>query len=279
MTEGECQMSDSGLLQKAAAQKSEGEISDTLVDADIISENSTSSLKEIAITLSYGAIAPFFIVMWFGIYLDFISLNILSPIIMIASLAFVWWKLKMGIPAFAGGNGIDMKKSFAIFGTYIILLGLPLLLSTFLVGDISVGDVDFDESGEELEIKIRQNGGSGSHDALVTIYHGSSSTWSNEYTFNIDKSDGLGDYGIFTIQTSDFYSGNALPSSDSVYTMTINIDNGDTIVEDIALDSLVLSRDITSLFSVATPSMSTNSDDCGSMDRCCLLYTSPSPRD
>jgi hypothetical protein len=50
--------------------------------------------------------------------------------------------------------------------------------------------------------------------------------------------------------------------------MDINIDNGDTIVEEIALDSLVLSRDITSVFSVATPSMSTNSDDCGSMDRC-----------
>ena len=268
MTEGEYQMSDSGLLQKAASQKSEGEISEALVDATVIPNSNSSSIKETAITLSYGAIAPFFIVMWFGIYLDFISLNILSPIIMIASLGFVWWKLDMGIPAFAGGNGLDLKKSFAIFGTYIILLGLPLLLSTFLVGDISVGDVEFDDSGEELEIKIRQNGGSGSHDAIVTIYHGSSSTWSNEYTFSIDKSDGLGDYGTFTIQTSDFYSGNALPSLDSVYTMSINIDNGDTVVEDIALDSLVLSRDITSLYSVATPSMSTNSDDCGSMDRC-----------
>ena len=261
-------MSDSGLLQKAASQKSEGEISEALVDATVIPNSNSSSIKETAITLSYGAIAPFFIVMWFGIYLDFISLNILSPIIMIASLGFVWWKLDMGIPSFAGGNGLDLKKSFAIFGTYIILLGLPLLLSTFLVGDISVGDVEFDDSGEELEIKIRQNGGSGSHDAIVTIYHGSSSTWSNEYTFSIDKSDGLGDYGTFTIQTSDFYSGNALPSLDSVYTMSINIDNGDTVVEDIALDSLVLSRDITSLYSVATPSMSTNSDDCGSMDRC-----------
>ena len=268
MTEGEYQMSDSGLLQKAASQKSEGEISEALVDATVITNSNSSSIKETAITLSYGAIAPFFILMWFGIYLDFISLNILSPIIMIVSLGFVWWKLDMGIPAFAGGNGLDLKKSFAIFGTYIILLGLPLLLSTFLVGDISVGDVEFDDSGEELEIKIRQNGGSGSHDAIVTIYHGSSSTWSNEYTFSIDKSDGLGDYGTFTIQTSDFYSGNALPSLDSVYTMSINIDNGDTVVEGIALDSLVLSRDITSLYSVATPSMSTNSDDCGSMDRC-----------
>jgi len=268
MTEGEYQMSDSGLLQKAASQKSEGEISEALVDATVITNSNSSSIKETAITLSYGAIAPFFIVMWFGIYLDFISLNILSPIIMIVSLGFVWWKLDMGIPAFAGGNGLDLKKSFAIFGTYIILLGLPLLLSTFLIGDISVGDVEFDDSGEELEIKIRQNGGSGSHDAIVTIYHGSSSTWSNEYTFSIDKSDGLGDYGTFTIQTSDFYSGNALPSLDSVYTMSINIDNGDTVVEGIALDSLVLSRDITSLYSVATPSMSTNSDDCGSMDRC-----------
>jgi hypothetical protein len=261
-------MSDSGLLQKAAAQKSEDEISEALVNAAIIPDSNDSSIKDIAITLSYGAIVPFFIVMWFGIYLDFISLNILSPIIMLVSLGFVWWKLELGLPSFAGGNGLDMKKSFAIFGTYIILLGLPFLLSILLVGDISVGDVDFDDSGEELEIKIRQNGGSGSHDALVTIYHGSSSTFSNEYSFNIDKSDGLGDYGKFTIPTSDFYSGNALPSLDSAYTMTINIDNGDTIVEDIALDSLVLSRDITSLYSVATPSMSTNSDDCGSMDRC-----------
>lgn len=261
-------MSDSGLLQKAAAQKSEDEISEALVNTAIIPDSNDSSIKDIAITLSYGAIVPFFIVMWFGIYLDFISLNILSPIIMLGSLGFVWWKLELGLPSFAGGNGLDMKKSFAIFGTYIILLGLPFLLSILLVGDISVGDVDFDDSGEELEIKIRQNGGAGSHDALVTIYHGSSSTFSNEYSFNIDKSDGLGDYGTFTILTSDFYSGNALPSLDSVYTMTINIDNGDTIVEDIALDSLVLSRDITSLYSVATPSMSTNSDDCGSMDRC-----------
>ena len=261
-------MSDSGLLQKAAAQKSEDEISEALVNAAIIQDSNDSPIKEIAITLSYGAIVPFFIVMWFGIYIDFISLNILSPIIMLVSLGFVWWKLGMGIPSFAGGNGLDMKKSFAIFGTYIILLGLPFLLSILLVGDISVGNVDFDDSGEELEIKIRQNGGSGSHDALVTIYHGSSSTFSNKYTFNIDKSDGLGDYGTFTIQTSDFYSGNALPSSDSVYTMAIKIDNDDTIVEDIALDSLVLSRDITSLYSVATPSMSINSDDCGSMDRC-----------
>jgi hypothetical protein len=173
----------------------------------------------------------------------------------------------MGLPTFAGGNGLDMKKSFAIFGTYIILLGVPFLLATLLVGDISLGDVEFSDDGEELEIKIRQNGGSGTHDALVTIYH-ESLIWSQEYTFNIDKSDGLGDYGTFTVMTSDFYSGNALPSVTTEYSMDINIDNGDTIVEEIALDSLVLSRDITSVFSVATPSMSTNSDDCGSMDRC-----------
>ena len=104
MTEGEYQMSDSGLLQKAASQKSEGEISEALVDATVITNSNSSSIKETAITLSYGAIAPFFIVMWFGIYLDFISLNILSPIIMIVSLGFVWWKLDMGIPAFAGGS-------------------------------------------------------------------------------------------------------------------------------------------------------------------------------
>lgn len=262
-------MSGGGLLQKATNQRSDNDATNEQVAATIIpdsQDSDMSSLKDVAITLSYGAILPFFVVMWFGIYLDFISLTILSPLVMISSLAFVWWKLNLGLPAFAGGNGLDMKKSFAIFSTYILLLGIPLLLATLLVGDISLGDVSFDDSGDELEVKIRQNGGSGSHDASVTLYRAGSEVFSNDIQFDIDRSDGLGEYGIFTIATSDFYSGNALPSSE--YTMDINIDNGDTVIEDIALDSLVLSRDVTSVYSTAKPSMSESSDDCGSMTRC-----------
>jgi hypothetical protein len=262
-------MSDGGLLQKATNQRSDNDATNELVAATIIpdsQDSDMSSLKDVAITLSYGAILPFFVVMWFGVYLDFISLTILSPLVMISSLAFVWWKLNLGLPAFAGGNGLDMKKSFAIFSTYILLLGVPLLLATLLVGDISLGDVSFDDSGDELEVKIRQNGGSGSHDASVILYRAGSEVFSNDIQFDIDRSDGLGEYGIFTIATSDFYSGNALPSSE--YTMDINIDNGDTVIEDIALDSLVLSRDVTSVYSTAKPSMSESSDDCGSMSRC-----------
>ena len=262
-------MSGGGLLQKATNQRSDNDATNEQVAATIIpdsQDSDMSSLKDVAITLSYGAILPFFVVMWFGIYLDFISLTILSPLVMISSLAFVWWKLNLGLPAFAGGNGLDMKKSFAIFSTYILLLGIPLLLATLLVGDISLGDVNFDDSGDELEVKIRQNGGSGSHDASVTLYRAGSEVFSNNIQFDIDRSDGLGEYGIFTIATSDFYSGNALPSSE--YTMDINIDNGDTVIQDIALDSLVLSRDVTSVYSTAKPSMSESSDDCGSMSRC-----------
>ena len=262
-------MSDGGLLQKATNQRSDNDATNELVAATIIpdsQDSDMSSLKDVAITLSYGAVLPFFVVMWFGVYLDFISLTILSPLVMISSLAFVWWKLNLGLPAFAGGNGLDMKKSFAIFSTYILLLGIPLLLATLLVGDISLGDVSFDDSGDELEVKIRQNGGSGSHDASVTLYRAGSEVFSNDIQFDIDRSDGFGEYGIFTIATSDFYSGNALPSSE--YTMDINIDNGDTVIQDIALDSLVLSRDVTSVYSTAKPSMSESSDDCGSMSRC-----------
>ena len=262
-------MSDGGLLQKATNQRSDNDATNELVAATIIpnsQDSDMSSLKDVAITLSYGAVLPFFVVMWFGVYLDFISLTILSPLVMISSLAFVWWKLNLGLPAFAGGNGLDMKKSFAIFSTYILLLGIPLLLATLLVGDISLGDVSFDDSGDEQEVKIRQNGGSGSHDASVTLYRAGSEVFSDDIQFDIDRSDGLGEYGIFTIATSDFYSGNALPSSE--YTMDINIDNGDTVIQDIALDSLVLSRDVTSVYSTAKPSMSESSDDCGSMSRC-----------
>jgi hypothetical protein len=262
-------MSGGGLLQKATNQRSDNDATNEQVAATIIpdsQDSDMSSLKDVAITLSYGAVLPFFVVMWFGVYLDFISLTILSPLVMISSLAFVWWKLNLGLPAFAGGNGLDMKKSFAIFSTYILLLGIPLLLATLLIGDISLGDVSFDDSGDELEVKIRQNGGSGSHDASVTLYRAGSEVFSNDIQFDIDRSDGLGEYGIFTIATSDFYSGNALPSSE--YTMDINIDNGDTVIEDIALDSLVLSRDVTSVYSSAKPSMSESSDDCGSMTRC-----------
>ena len=148
-------MSDGGLLQKATNQRSDNDATNELVAATIIpnsQDSDMSSLKDVAITLSYGAVLPFFVVMWFGVYLDFISLTILSPLVMISSLAFVWWKLNLGLPAFAGGNGLDMKKSFAIFSTYILLLGIPLLLATLLVGDISLGDVSFDYSGVELEV-------------------------------------------------------------------------------------------------------------------------------
>ncbi|MDC3326210.1 hypothetical protein OAV53_00710 [Euryarchaeota archaeon] len=58
-------MTDGGLLGKAINQKSDDGSSSSLVAATIISDDSgsnKSSLKDIAMTLSYGAIAPFFIV-------------------------------------------------------------------------------------------------------------------------------------------------------------------------------------------------------------------------
>lgn len=256
-------MSDGGLLQKAMEQQT----GDTELVAEAIAgeptDQSASSVSQILLTIFLGAILPFFVMMWFGVYLDVIPLTILTPLVLIASFSFVWWKLDVGLPSQFGGRGISMAPAFAIFATFLLLLGTPFLLATILVGDISFSDADFDDEGETLTLKIRQNGGSGTHMADITIEQLGAEVFTTSAEFTISESDGLGDYGTITLYTHRFYSQNALPSSD--YKINVEID-GESHSK--TLDANFLTRTITQAGASTTASMTTNSDECGTKASC-----------
>ena len=108
--------------------------------------------------------------MWFGIYLDFIPLSILNPLVLIGSMIIVWRHLRIGLPASAGGNGMNSARAGIVAGTYLSMILIPVILGGLLVGEMSLGEVEFSEDGSTMEVKIRQNGGSADPvDATISI--------------------------------------------------------------------------------------------------------------
>ena len=70
-------MSNGGLLQKDIDQQATDDTSEPIT---IIAENIPGEeipISKIFTTLFVGALLPMIVLMWFGIYLDFISLNLL----------------------------------------------------------------------------------------------------------------------------------------------------------------------------------------------------------
>jgi hypothetical protein len=263
-------MSDGGLLQKAIEQQSE---SDEVLTGVVSTSNSSSATPSDSKPISFigmmkilflGAILPFFLLMWFGIYIDLIPITILTPLVILATLVFVWWKLDVGLPTKLGGKGFDLKKLFAVAMTYMILVGTPFVFATIFVGDISLGEVEFNDDGSQLTIKIRQNGGSGTHDAMIVVLKGGVEVWSGIESFSFNNNDYQGDYGEFTIQTLDFWSGNALPTDSTSYTISVSIGDYSSEVE---LSSTVLTRVVTSVSSSSIGSISNNADDCEGEDK------------
>ena len=116
-----------------------------------------------------------------------------------------------------------------------------------------------------MTIKIRQNGGSGSHDATISISQSGSEVLNVVQSFKINKEDSRGDYGEITINVEDFYSSNALPLDANRYVISVLV-GGNTFTEN--LDSNLLTRTITGAESSATASLSENADDCGDKERC-----------
>ena len=252
-------MSNGGLLQKAIEQQAADDVDGPItVIAENISEEEVPISKVIT-TLFVGALLPMIVLMWFGIYLDFISLNLLYPIVFIASIIIVWRYLRIGLPASLGGTGMHPIRAIVVAGGYLVMILIPLILGNILVGEMSLGEVEFSDDGSSMEIKIRQNSGSSDPvDALVSI-----GDWSSMESLAIDKEDGFGDYGGITITVSEFYQSNALPSNP--YTLTVTVDD---LVMSTTIDSAKLSRTITDVQSSTAAAFSTDSDDCGTKDSC-----------
>jgi len=238
---------DGGLLsrEKSGSSGSSSEI--TMAD----------SLKMIGLVM----ILPFFLIMWFDVYLPF-SLSSYMWLIVVATAGIVWWQLDIGNPLESGG--VKMTSSFIVVIVTFLLILPPLLLGNVLVGTMSFGGIDYEDDGSSFEVTIRQNGGTGSHDASVSITRGAASVYTGTHTFSIDQTDGYGKHGSFSIPTSSFYSGNALGDSGLDYTVTVTI--GD-LEWDTILDANFLTRTVTGASTGVSAVMSSNCDD-PNIERC-----------
>ena len=157
-----------------------------------------------------------------------------------------------------------MTSSILVVVVTFLLILPPLLLGNVLVGTMSFGGLDYEEDGSAFEVTIRQNGGSGSHDAIVAITYGSASVYSSTHSFTIDQTDGYGKHGSFSVDTSAFYSGNALGDSGQDYSVTVTV--GDLEWER-TLDANFLTRTITGAETGVSNVMSSNCDD-PNIERC-----------
>jgi hypothetical protein len=289
-------MSNGGLLQKALEQqesqknvdgselldkipmreKGQGEIKNAQVEPSslsfipssekIPSSSKDISIKKIFLALGIGGLLPTILIMWFGIYLipNAVPITIVTPLVTLASLFGVWIYLDIGLPVKfkigkINGSGVAVVPAIIVAISYLSMLLLPIILGVLFVGDMSIGEVQMSNDDTELEIKIRQNGGSSSAvDALVEV-----GPWTQTLPLKIDKSDGLGDYGKLTIKISDIYTVNSLPDTEYLLRITVSGNVMSTI-----LDGNYLSRTIDDVQSLASAVLSDSDDNCDSTNDC-----------
>mgnify|MGYP006060003625 FL=1 len=257
-------MSSGGLLEKAAKQQTGdanlGAPPNTAAISTADEGGSNSTMRLIGLIFG-GMVVPYFVVMWFGgVFLGddtatTVSVGFLSFVVLAIAGTGIW--LISGRPAPAS------VQTIAIGLTFILLLSSNFAIALLLTGEMSLGEIEHDEESDELVVKIRQNGGSGTYDASISIAQGNY-VYASEMEVTINREDGQGDYGWLKIPIQDFYNQNALPMSD--YTMSIQVD-GNTWTRN--LDANVLSRTITGSDVSADPSFKTQ--DCeGSAKEQCL---------
>ena len=250
-----------GLLDRVdveADEKPEPEVEEATVSVASVSDDTGSSMDGLLgrtfMAISLTIIAPFFLVMWLGVSI----LDSLMPIILLVGVAGSWFWLGLGDPR--GKGSIVITSATSVVLVALMLIITPFLLANVITGTMSFGGVEFSDDGETMDIKIRQNGGSGSFDATVTISKGGVDTYSGSHTLTFDSSDGMGDYGLVSILIADFYTENALtddPNDPSPYSLSLTI--GDT-TWDRELDLTSTSRTINAAQTYARP-IHTNCED------------------
>lgn len=255
-------MSDGGLLQKALDQQENDLVAE--VATTVQNDNQEASIKDAIVAISLLAVLPitltFFFVMWSQIHLPW-----LMPTVAALSLGAIWWKLGIGAPDSVGGGGVNQALASLVITSFAAVLAGPVIFGLVLDGELSVGQVEYSEDGEQISVKLRQNTLSGTEaEATYLIQQSGKTLLTRSETVSITKSDSFGDYGLFTIEVSSFYSENALPANP--YSLTISVDGSGEWVRD--LDSVVLSRNVTSVAGTVAGVVKSDPDCSGDVNDC-----------
>ena len=166
-------MSNGGLLEKAAKQQTGDAnlgVPPNTVTHPTTDEGGSNSTTRLLGLIFGGMVVPYFVVMWFGgVFLGddtatTVSVGFLSFVVLAIAGTGIW--LMSGRPAPAS------IQTIAIGLTFILLLSSNFVIALLLTGEMSLGEIEHDEESDELVVKIRQNGGSGTYDASISIAQG-----------------------------------------------------------------------------------------------------------
>ena len=265
-------MSNGGLLQKAIEQQSHDD-GDTVVVADVANSEGagmlSGSLKQGA-GLGLAALLLSWLVASPGIQSDYAFAGAIPIVLFAGSFYLVW-------------NAIDRKQTAVIAVVYVLLAASPYAAMSLFSGDITITDANLSDDSTQITLKIRESGaifGSSADSADVTVTYDGSSVWESTMPFAIDRADGFGDYGLITLTTSDWYSGNSIeciklvdgttpcvvPHS-MVYVVSVAVESSEDTME---LNSEFLQRTVQSVKSSTAGAIGTESECSDSKDSCII---------
>ena len=251
-------MEGGGLLGKAMEQMSEG-----TVLAEISSEGDPSQDSDL---LFGGKQLPYGIGMGLGAFL--LSWLLASPSV---QSNYAWSGIVpvalLGASFFLVWNAIDRRFVEVLAVVYLLLAASPFIASSVSTSSITISESSLSLDSTEIDLKIRQSGGlfsSSIDSAEVSVSLSGNVVWSDSVPFSIDRSDGIGDYGLLTLTVSDFYSGNPDPSG-----YEVTVEAGDSS-DSFTLDSKHLLRTVEEVQTESFGYMGTGSDCSGNTDNCVL---------
>ena len=252
-------MTDGGLLAKAIEQKT-----DEVIEADIPSASDSDSSISLRYLFNSNSMRVGLLLALLGLISGFItsmpeyqqeySYAIFLPILFLSGSFFFLW------------TTFDRKQTAAIAVFCIVLLATPYAITSLDSSSLTIVDDDLSDDATQIVLKIRESGslfGSSGSSADVTINYDGANVWSGEISFSVDREDGIGSYGLLSLNIEDFYSGNADENNKYV----INFVSGDSDLTYTLTDSS-LQRTVTDVQGDAIGSIGFDNDCDNGKDTC-----------
>ncbi len=262
-------VSNGGLLGKISEQQSE-------ILEGVVEKNSSENVEKIgtsriAVTLILSALPILaYYAMQFGVLFDY-DLKV-SLVLLVIPFAILWLGFDLGLPGYSG----NFRKVAAtiVTSSFLLVSILPVIFIAILGGSLSLDLIEYDEEdGNEITLTLRKNGiGSDGFDANISIERQDSVIWSNSVSFNIDKSDGRGDYATISVKVDDFYEGNAFTGVSQQleipYKLYISVEDNNW---ERVLDSAFLTRNVTGSGGYVNGVITDDSEVCQDKGENCLV--------
>tara|TARA_B100000900_G_scaffold415867_1_gene447602 strand:- start:1033 stop:2262 length:1230 start_codon:yes stop_codon:yes gene_type:complete len=198
-------MTDGGLLAKAIEQKTEG-----VIEADIQTDSNENSSRGFLTLFNSKSMKIGLLLALLGLISGFItsipenqqqySFAIILPILFMSGSFFFLW------------TTFDRTRTSAIAVFCILLLVIPYGITSLDSSSLTIVDDELSDDATQVILKIRESGAlfsSSGETADVVVKYDGKTTWSGKLSFSVDREDGIGKYGLISLNVADIYNGNS----------------------------------------------------------------------